>query len=118
MAGRGPGSTCWVTTAARVSPCPDPRAPASAGSSGAGMTAAPPARAAAVARRRGEEEEKEEEDGRRRSSRDRQDPGGRASCALRTPCASRARHSPSGAYHSWLAREGALQGTSATSPAS
>lgn len=42
------------------------------------MTAAPPARAAAVARRRGEEEEKEEEDGRRRSSRDRQDPGGRA----------------------------------------
>lgn len=58
MAGRGPGSTCWVTPAARVSPRPDPRAPASAGSSGAGMTAAPPARAAAVARRRGEEEEK------------------------------------------------------------
>lgn len=58
MAGRGPGSTCWVTPAARVSLRPDPRAPASAGSSGAGMTAAPPARAAAVARRRWEEEEK------------------------------------------------------------
>lgn len=78
MAGRGPGSTCWVTLAARVSPRPDPRAPASAGSSGAGMTAAPPARAAAVARRRGEEEEKEEEEGSRRSSRERRDPGGRA----------------------------------------
>lgn len=40
---------------------PRPPGTGSAGSSGAGMTAAPPARAAAVARRREEEEEKEEE---------------------------------------------------------
>lgn len=43
------------------SPAPRPPGTGSAGSSGAGMTAAPPAGAAAVARRRGEEEEKEEE---------------------------------------------------------
>lgn len=57
------------------SPAPRPPGTGSAGSSGAGMTAAPPAGAAAVARRRGGGGGKRKRRRRRRRSSDRRDPG-------------------------------------------